>query len=79
MRGLEIRKRVCFSPSLYYTTYKCKHILLKASSHFDLSLLQKKKKKEEAILELDMEKQTGSKSGKGTSTFYILSLLISLI
>ena len=44
MRGLEIRKRVCFSPSLYYTTYKCKHILLKASSHFDLSLLQKKKK-----------------------------------
>ena len=45
MRGLEIRKRVCFSPLLYYTTYKCKHILLKASSHFDLSLLQKKKKK----------------------------------
>ena len=45
MRGLEIRKRVCFSPSLYYTTYKCKHILLKTSSHFDLSLLQKKKKK----------------------------------
>ena len=45
MRGLEIRKRVCFSPSLYYTTYKCKHILLKASSNFDLSLLQKKKKK----------------------------------
>ena len=34
---------------------------------------------QEAILELDMEKQTGSKSGKGTSTFYILSLLISLI
>ena len=43
MRGLEIRKRVCFSPLLYYTTYKCKHILSKASSHFDLSPLQKKR------------------------------------
>ena len=45
MRGLEITKRVCFSPLLYYTTYKCKHILSKASSHFDLCPLQKKKKK----------------------------------
>ena len=43
MRGLEIRKLVCFIPLIYYTTYKCKHIMLKASSHFDLSPLQKKK------------------------------------
>ena len=43
MRGLEIRKLVCFIPLLYYTTYKCKHVLWKTSSHFDLSLFQKKK------------------------------------
>lgn len=35
MKGLEIGKLGCFILLLNYPTYKFKHIILKASSHFD--------------------------------------------